>query len=315
MKFSFAADPKPLQSAEHLLVLAPKKAFGPRSRLRPTFAKLFDDDRAEILLQLGKEANVGLLGGTASSRHGKSRLTVGVLPDRVSRHATATRAESIRKLTAAAGLGSGRHAVVALLDDDAHLLAVSNAVSRALPDFTRKSLDPRAGSVTLACADRDGRLLKADAATRDVVLRSREAMRFVDMPPTDLDPAVFAREAKKLLRKLPGVKVSEIVGPALLQKKLGGVHAVGRCAKSAPRVLIATANASSKARSVALIGKGITYDTGGLHLKGRGAMETMKADMGGAAAVLGAFLALHISAECHQRVCAVFLPWCPAAGY
>jgi probable aminopeptidase NPEPL1 len=45
-------------------------------------------------------------------------------------------------------------------------------------------------------------------------------------------------------------------------------------------------------RHIALVGKGITFDTGGLHLKARGAMEGMKADMGGAAAVLGAFAVL-----------------------
>ncbi|HIE70296.1 MAG TPA: leucyl aminopeptidase family protein, partial [Planctomycetes bacterium] len=106
------------------------------------------------------------------------------------------------------------------------------------------------------------------------------------------DPAAFATAAKKLLRAVPGVKITEIVGDALLKKKLGGIHAVGRCAKSAPRMLIATANANKSGKHIALVGKGVTYDTGGLHIKGRGAMETMKADMGGAAAVLGAFLAL-----------------------
>jgi probable aminopeptidase NPEPL1 len=56
--------------------------------------------------------------------------------------------------------------------------------------------------------------------------------------------------------------------------------------------LIATANASKKGKHIGLVGKGVTYDTGGLHIKGRGGMEGMKCDMGGAAAVLGAFLAL-----------------------
>jgi probable aminopeptidase NPEPL1 len=51
---------------------------------------------------------------------------------------------------------------------------------------------------------------------------------------------------------------------------------------------------------VALVGKGVTYDTGGLHLKARGNMETMKADMGGAAAVLGAFAVLAAQKPRHR---------------
>lgn len=294
MKFTFVADSKPLLSADHLLVLCRAADFAPRSQFQGKLQKLLDKQIAEVAVQLGKEANVGLLGGSATSLIGKGkRLTVGVLPDKVSRHATKTRAESIRKLTASAGLGgAAKNAVLIVLDDEDHQLAACNAVGRALPDFSMKSRRKAGGSVAIACALPKGSYIKTTATTKDVVNRAREASRFVDTPPTDLDPASFATAAKKLLRAVPGVKVSEIVGEALLKKKLGGIHAVGRCAKSAPRMVIARANAGKKGKHIALVGKGVTYDTGGLHIKGRGAMETMKADMGGCAAVLGAFLAL-----------------------
>lgn len=297
MKLTFSADSKSLQKADHLLVLAPAKAFGPRARGRKALDDVLGEPFAKLVHALASDASVGLLGGSATSRtaDGKQRLTVGVLPDKLSRHGSASRAECMRKVTAGAGLaaGSGRRAVLVLLDDADHQLAACNAIARALPDFSMKSRAGKSGpALTVACMTTDGAFVRTGAATKDVVVRAQEAMRFVDTPPTDLDPAAFAREAKKLLRRVDGVKVQEIVGNALLQKKLGGIHAVGRCAKSAPRMVIATANPTAKGGHVALVGKGITYDTGGLHLKPRGGMETMKADMGGGAAVLGAFLAL-----------------------
>ena len=291
MKFTFVADSKQLLAADHLLVIAPAATFGPRSRSLSSLKKLLDAPTAALVMRLGREAVVGLLGGSATSLHGEQRVTVGVVPDVMSRHASETRAESLRKLTAAAGLNKGKNAVLLCLDDADHQVAACNAVGRALPDFTLKSRKRAPASLSIACALSKGTYVKVTALTKDIVQRAREAARFVDTPPTDLNPGAFAAAAKKLLRAVPGVKITEFVGDALLKKKLGGIHAVGRTALSAPRMLVATVNPTKK-KHVALIGKGVTYDTGGLHIKGRGGMETMKADMGGSAAVLGAFLAL-----------------------
>jgi probable aminopeptidase NPEPL1 len=100
-----------------------------------------------------------------------------------------------------------------------------------------------------------------------------------------------------------GVEIEEIIGDELIQRGLGGIHAVGRAASSAPRMLIAsyTPPEFEGQRHVALVGKGVTYDTGGLHIKPRGGMEGMKCDMGGAAAVLGAFRVL-VHNRCRHRV-------------
>ncbi|MCA8947955.1 MAG: leucyl aminopeptidase family protein [Planctomycetes bacterium] len=290
MKLTFPRDGKPLASADHLLVIAPQGAFGPRGRAA-AFEKLLGKDAAALAIRLGGEATPGLLGGSATSLLGKRRITVAALPDEVSRANCSARAESIRKVTAAAGLGKGKAAVLVVLDDTTHLLPAINAVGRALPTFTRKS-KAASGTLAVAAATRAGKLLAVGKELETVVHHAREAARLVDTPPTDLDPAALAREAKSLLRGIRGVTVKEIVGEALLAKGLGGIHAVGRTARSAPRMLIASVGRANKGRHIALVGKGVTYDTGGLHLKMRGAMETMKGDMGGAAAVLGAFATL-----------------------
>jgi probable aminopeptidase NPEPL1 len=301
MKFTFADQPKALLSAEHLLLLATKTSFGPRARAQGAFAKWLGKDLAALAQQLGGEASPGLLGGAASSLTPTGhRLTVGVLPDTMSRHNSPSRAESIRKLVAGSGVGGSKMgAVLVVLDDRAHVLPAVNAIGRALPTFTAKSGKQPERTLVIACTLADGIAVPVDAETRRIALRAREAAHFVDTPPTELDPAAFAAAAKRVLKPLGGVRVRELVGDALLRSKLGGIHAVGRCARSAPRMLIAQTG-PARGPHVALVGKGVTYDTGGLHIKARGMMETMKADMGGAAAVLGAFAVLAAQKPKHR---------------
>jgi glycosyltransferase involved in cell wall biosynthesis len=206
MKLTYAADKKPLTAADHLLVLAPKRAFGPRARGAASLDQLLGAPVAELAAQLGKEASVGLLGGSATSRTAAGRrLTVGVLPDTVSRHATGARGESIRKLVAAAGIDKGKAAVLVLLDDSAFVLTACNAIARARPDYSLKSADRAEPALTIACALPGGKIAKVDAATKDIVQRAREAARFVDTPPTELDPAAFAAAANRLVSE-PGLR-------------------------------------------------------------------------------------------------------------
>ena len=144
MKFTFAADSKPLIAADHLLVLVHQEDLGPRKQLLAKLSKLLTKPLAELAVQLGKEASVGLLGGNATSLTAKgNRITVGVLPSKISRHATEACAESVRKLTAAAGLrNGGKNAVLLMLRDEGHSLASCNAVGRW----------PAGGTAFAACA-------------------------------------------------------------------------------------------------------------------------------------------------------------------
>ncbi|MCA8974496.1 MAG: leucyl aminopeptidase family protein [Planctomycetes bacterium] len=306
MKFTFPRDGKALASADHVLVVAAVSCFARRKRAA-VFDKLLDKDTAALAIRLGDGAGTGLLGSTATSLIGKRRLTIGALRDEISRHNCDARAESIRKVTAAAALGNTKNAVLLVLDDPSHLTAAVNAIGRALPTFNRKS-KKSGGSVAITAATRQGKSIAIGSDVQDLVANARAAAHLVDTPPTELDPAALARAAKAMLRGIAGVKVQEITGDALLKKGLGGIHAVGRTARSAPRLLIATAGANRKGRHIALVGKGVTYDTGGLNLKIQGAMSTMKGDMGGAAAVLGAFATL----ARHQPPCRISLVMCLA---
>ncbi|MEO1154247.1 MAG: leucyl aminopeptidase family protein [Pseudomonadota bacterium] len=100
-----------------------------------------------------------------------------------------------------------------------------------------------------------------------------------DMGPPDLEAAVRA------LGEAFGAEIAVTTGEALLEQNFPMIHAVGRAADRAPRLIdMRWGNAGPR---VTLVGKGVCFDTGGLNLKPGASMGLMKKDMGGAATVLG----------------------------
>jgi leucyl aminopeptidase len=108
----------------------------------------------------------------------------------------------------------------------------------------------------------------------------------VNEPSGAKSPAAFADAAKKLLRG-KGVTVKVMSEAELEAEGLGGVVGVGQGSGNPPRLVKATYTPTGKkSGAVALVGKGVVFDSGGLSLKTSSGMETMKTDMSGAAAVL-----------------------------
>ncbi|NVB42358.1 leucyl aminopeptidase family protein [Pseudenhygromyxa sp. WMMC2535] len=271
------------------MVVAPQRVFT-KNRLPSLLGKKND----ELVLELAKDVKPGDLGSAGTTLTGREprQLAIGMLPNDVSRANSPTRAESVRRVIAASGVakGKGKLAIVLVVDDEAHVLAQTVAIGRCFPQFSGKSKAPGSRRVQILAVDAKGKPVKAPALTHAMLAASRDSAELVDTPPSELHPESFAARARAMLEDIAGVEIEEIVGDELLEHGLGGIHAVGRCALSAPRMFVARYSpAEPGERHVALVGKGVTYDTGGLHLKPRGAMEGMKCDMGGAAAVLGAF--------------------------
>lgn len=106
----------------------------------------------------------------------------------------------------------------------------------------------------------------------------------INTPANDFGPAELEQAARKLARA-HGAKIKVITGDVLLKQNFPLIHAVGRASDRAPR-LIDFSWGPARAPKITLVGKGITYDTGGLSIKPTPAMVLMKKDMGGAAAVL-----------------------------
>ena len=110
------------------------------------------------------------------------------------------------------------------------------------------------------------------------------ARDLINTPANDMGPADLDMAARDLAQR-HGATIRTIVGDDLLAQNFPLVHAVGRAAKTAPR-LIDLQWGDPAAPRVTLVGKGVCFDTGGLDIKPDSAMLLMKKDMGGAASML-----------------------------
>ncbi|MFN3625849.1 MAG: leucyl aminopeptidase family protein [Hyphomicrobium sp.] len=137
-------------------------------------------------------------------------------------------------------------------------------------------------------AGRSVSLRLPEGADRAYALNTIEAVRLgrdlINTPASDLGPADIEAAARELAAR-HGARIEVTVGDELLAKNFPMIHAVGRASPRAPRLIDLTWGQEGK-RTVTLVGKGITFDTGGLDIKPSSAMLLMKKDMGGSAAVL-----------------------------
>jgi leucyl aminopeptidase len=127
------------------------------------------------------------------------------------------------------------------------------------------------------------------AAVADGIFLARD---LVNEPPNVLYPAEFARRAKAQLSKR-GVKV-EILGEAEMKKQgFGALLGVGQGSARESQLVVMQWNGGKKSsKPIALVGKGVCFDSGGLSIKVGAGMQGMKGDMAGAACVAGTMLAL-----------------------
>ena len=129
------------------------------------------------------------------------------------------------------------------------------------------------------------------------------ARDIVNEPSLTKSPEDFAASAKKLLAG-KGVTVTVLTEAQIRAQKMGGVIGVGQGSERPPRFVKVTYDPpGGKARgTLAFVGKGVTFDTGGISIKPADGMEAMKTDMGGAAAALGAMSALKALGVRHRVV-------------
>lgn len=111
------------------------------------------------------------------------------------------------------------------------------------------------------------------------------ARDLVNTPANDLGPDAFEKEIRAFAGRHK-MKLKAIVGDDLLKQNFPMIHTVGRAAAEPPRLLDMTWGKASDPK-VTLVGKGVTFDTGGLDIKPSAGMLLMKKDMGGAANTLG----------------------------
>ncbi|MGA7790028.1 MAG: leucyl aminopeptidase family protein [Xanthobacteraceae bacterium] len=159
---------------------------------------------------------------------------------------------------------------------DARLAAL--AIALGLYRFTRyRKAETRAIKLDLPQSlDRDdlARIVEAVTLARDLI----------NTPANDMGPAQLEQAARKLAAR-HSATIGAVVGDELLEKNFPLIHAVGRAATGAPRLIDMSWGEAGHPK-VTLVGKGVCFDTGGLDIKPDTGMLNMKKDMGGAATAL-----------------------------
>jgi len=134
---------------------------------------------------------------------------------------------------------------------------------------------------------RDAAYKAAIARATAVTEELNRARDLINTPPNDLNPESFAAVATAA-GKEHGIKVQVLDEKALAKGGYGGILGVGAGSAAGPRLVKLSYTSSKAKKHLAFVGKGITYDSGGISLKPAGHNETMKCDMAGAAAVFAA---------------------------
>jgi leucyl aminopeptidase len=205
--------------------------------------------------------------------------------------------EALRKAagTAARALAGAKKAAYALpADEPAQVEAVGIGALLGAYKFTAYQADagkaPLGEVAVVGAKPRDKAFKAAVERAVAVAAEVNRARDLVNTPPNDLTPKAFAAAVQAAGKEF-GLKVEVLDEKALLKGGYGGIMGVGQGSATPPRLVRVAYTHAKATRSLAFVGKGITYDSGGISLKPPGHNETMKCDMSGAAAVFGAVVA------------------------
>ncbi|QLH21272.1 leucyl aminopeptidase [Streptomyces sp. Rer75] len=157
-------------------------------------------------------------------------------------------------------------------------------------DKDKKNNGPLAEVALLGAKPRDKAHKAAAERATALVAEVNRARDLINAPSNVLDPASFAA-AVVTAAKEHGLKTEVLDEKALTKGGYGGILGVGQGSDAPPRLVRIAYTHPKAEKTLALVGKGITYDSGGISLKPAGHNETMKCDMSGAAAVFAAVVA------------------------
>jgi len=229
-----------------------------------------------VLVGLGKSENLDMVrlrnalqaAGRVLRKRGHRRITV-ILPKDVAAKASAP--DVARAVTE--GIGLSNFDIGSLKTRHEH----------AVTQFTTLSIVGLDGDKAASAAVKDG-LVLADATNR--------AREWVNAPANTFTPTVFVEKVKEAV-KGTGVDLKVLEVDDMRRLKMGALLAVARGSdEPAKMIVLRNTNGRKGGPILALVGKGITFDSGGISIKPAQNMEKMKSDMGGGAAVVGAMLAI-----------------------
>lgn len=265
---------------------------GTTPELEKAARKALPEKLLDLALSLGATTD---LGSTAVLPPCPRRVVVvglgdvDVTPDRL-RRATGSALRAVAALPDARGLSV---AVSLELTDPELVQAAAEGSALGAYSVSRVSGVSKEGAVgTIAVVATSSSTLKKAVATASVVSEAvYRARDWVNLPPNVLYPETFAEQARSALKD-ERVAVEVLDEKALQKGGYGGILAVGGGSDHKPRLVRMQYAPRGAKFHLALVGKGITFDSGGLDIKPAGGMAGMKFDMSGAAAVIAAVKAV-----------------------
>jgi len=165
------------------------------------------------------------------------------------------------------------------------VIAADHAAYRYTQNITRK---PDAGLETLHLSADTAQQAALDAGI-GIAAGVAYTRELGNLPPNICNPAYLAERARQLASEHAHVTCEVLERADMEQLGMGSLLAVSRGSANAPKLIVLKHNGGGDAKPFVFVGKGITFDSGGLNLKVQGGIEEMKFDMLGAGSVLGAF--------------------------
>ncbi|MDD5326952.1 MAG: leucyl aminopeptidase [Phycisphaerae bacterium] len=164
-------------------------------------------------------------------------------------------------------------------------------------EFVTQRENGRLGSLGVEIIDSDaGKIKKIDKGLQcgGIIGRAQSYARtLANRPANVINPEKLAAEAKRIAKAVKGLTCTVFDEKQMAEKGMGGILAVGSGSKSPPRFIVLQYNGAGKSKpTIALVGKAITFDSGGISIKPASKMDEMKLDKSGGIAVLGTMRAV-----------------------
>ncbi|MBX3678095.1 MAG: leucyl aminopeptidase [Rhodocyclaceae bacterium] len=174
------------------------------------------------------------------------------------------------------------------------VLAIHDALYRADRLKSKKDNDkPSLGAISFLVAGKDAKSAAAALAQGEAIAQGMNLTRELgNLPANICTPTYLAQQAQKLAKAFK-LKCTVLERAGMEKLGMGSLLSVARGSHQPPQfIVLQYQGGKAKAKPIVLVGKGVTFDTGGISLKPGAEMDEMKYDMSGAASVLGTFHAL-----------------------
>jgi leucyl aminopeptidase len=276
--------------------LSPDGAVGVPPSIEQTYAERFMGGVGELARSIGAKEDVGSHCALPAAGGGPRIVVVGVgagefgLDDlRQAAGSGVRQARTLadqRSISVAVSLAGGTEAAGAIAEG-----ALLGSYRYAVLGSKANGSVSDAGIETITVVDTAGTKNNLADEVQIVARAVVTAREWVNLPPNLLYPASFADDVRTLVRSSP-LAIDVLDDKALLGDGYGGLLAVGAGSSRLPRLVRLSYRPRGAKFHLALVGKGITFDSGGLNIKPADAMYSMKSDMSGAAAVFAAAKAI-----------------------